>query len=831
MEYLTKPMQINTGKIVINLRILLNTRQKNLIIMVTDEKDSKRKVITNNPYHYNNFDNEESKIKEYLKTSLKEDIIKYTLQDIDNLINNLKHDMENNIRASENFPQNNLKSFLEIFRACQEENRRDSKETNSKTNFNDIKEHGRATTPQGIIREILIGKYQKQINKINNRKTKELVLDCEDFKVTVNGGQYFLTDILKHSPEEFLNLVKNELNNLTYEEVKSNLNPYKIKEDDELYYLRFKNLEETPLKDMLGDKVGRFTQIEGIVSGIYDPIPKLKKAVFECMSCMRLHKIDQDSYNDKVIEPSLCNGCGSRSFRLLKNESTNTTERYLLLTEPQEDLNLESTPRQLLVKLVGNNDFINKVNAGNRVTITGILDSVKEDKGKSNFVFMANNIEKLEDKTIILTPEDKEKCLKLCKREDLLDLLVKSFAPDLILPRELKEALLLFLAKSGKDENGLDMIHILIISDPATAKTRLKERVKEIGGKVVLVSGASASGVGITGAVVKDTITKNWIVVAGAIPLSNNGFCVIDEIDKMSKEETTKANNFMESGYEDFHKAGTNRTLIGKTSVLGLGNPRDGRYDRYKSLQDQVDIEPTFQSRYDLIFLIEDKADKNIDSQIIDSILNMYDTKDNENTTSDIKENTHEINILNSEDLKKYLAFARTEYDPKLTPEAKKCIKENSLKLRNNTEDGEAPYNWRFIRAIPKLAGAYAKLHLRTNITKEDVEKAIALKNYSVNLIGLDPFTGTIDNDRVTGNLNKEDKREREIIKKLIKEYLEDPNIDEDGIPANILIHNYLSRIGKSKSTYKRRLNELIKIGEVIKKGNTKNTKYTLKNY
>lgn len=826
MEHLTKPVKVNTGEVIINLRLLLNTRQKNLIIMVTNEQDNERKVLTNEPYHYVNFDKEELNIKEYIKTSLDTDIIKNNPQDVDKLIDNLKHEINNKTKPSDNFPQDN-KEFLQIFIDCQNENRTYNGRTNSNSNFIDIKENGIATTPHGVIREILVNKYQKQIDKINNTESKEIVLDCEDFEVAMYEGKYLLVDMLKHSPEEFIEIVKKGLNLLIHENIRNNPNPYEIKEDEELYYLRFKNLKETPLKYMLGDKVGRFTQIQGIVSSIYDPTPKLKKAVFECMGCMRLHEIDQDPYSDKVTQPSLCAGCGKRSFRLLKNKSINTNERYLLLTEPQEDLNLEGNPRQLLVKLVGNKDFINKVNAGNRVTITGILDSVTDDKGKSNFVFKANYIEKLEDKTITLTPEDKKRYLKLAEREDLDKLLVKSFAPDLILPRELKVALLLFLVKSGKGENDLDMIHILIISDPATGKSRLKERVKEVGGKVVLVSGASASGVGITGAVVKDSITNKWVVVAGAIPLANNGFCVIDEIDKMSKEETTKANNFMESGYEDFYKAGTNRTLIGKTSVLGMGNPRYGRYDRYKSLQDQVDIDPTFQSRYDLIFLIEDKPDKDKDKEIIESILNGYDVKDNENTTSNIKE---DIDILEAEELRKYLAFARTEYDPKLTPEAKEYIKENGLKLRSSTEDGQAPYHWRFIRAIPKLAGAYAKLHLRNKITEEDVKKAIALKSYSVKLIGLDPITGTIDTDRVTGNLNKDDKREREIIKKLIKKYIESPNnLDVDGIPANILKNEYLSMSNKSKSTYKRRLNELIETGEIIKKGNTKDTKYTLK--
>ena len=820
MEYLTKPVQVNTGEVLINLRLFLNDRQKNLIIIVTNGEDTKRRVLTNYPLHFTNFDKEESKIIEYIIKSLEKDLIKHTPQDVQTLINNLKKDIKNKNEASNNYPRDNSE-FLDILRDCKGETIITNKQTE-------------ATSPPAIIREILINKYQGVIDKINKGETKELVLDCKDFEVTINkkdGKQYTLTDRLRHSPQNFIDLVNKELINLIFGKPPS-LNPYEIKEDDDLYYLRFKNLSETtPLKYMLSDKVGRFTQTQGVIQGVYPVRPKIKKAVFECRGCMRLHEMEQDPNSLTMLEPSLCSECGGRSFRLLKDQSTYINERLLLITEPQEDLNLEDNPRQLLVSLKGNRDFVTNINAGARVNITGVLDSA-EDGDKKQFVYHANNITKIEDKTITLTPEDKTRFLNLSQKDNILDILVNSFAPELILPRELKEAVLLYLVKSGEDLKSLDMIHILIISDPATAKSSLKEKVKELTEKGVLASGTGASAVGLTGAVVKDPITNNWVLTAGAIPLANKGHCIIDEIDKMSKEDTTHSNNFMESGHDEFNKAGVNGSLIGKTSILALGNPKFGRYDRYKSLQDQVDIDPTFQSRFDLIFLIEDKPDTSKDNKIIDSILDGYDVKDQEDTTTQSKEDVQEVTILVTEDLKKYLAFARNEIKPKLTPEARKCIKDYGLKVRgsNATEEGEAPYHWRFIRAIPKLSGAYAKLHLRESITKVDVQRAIKLKEYSIKLIGLDPITNTIDTDRVTGNLNRDDKRQREIIKKLIKNYIQDPNnLDSEGIPASILFDNYQFETNKSKKTYYRRLKELKETGEVLEIGRGRNKQYKLK--
>lgn len=827
MEFLTKPVRVDTGKVTINLRLLLNERQSNLLIMVTDGEDTQRRVLTSYPYHYSNFNEEEKEIKEYILKALEKDLIKHSKEDVTQLLNYLKSDMKNHIKPSSNYPEKNFSTFIDIFRACQDDNR-----TNSEANIQDIKDHGKATTPQAITREILINNYQDVIDKINNGETKELVLDCKDFEINItkkDGGQYLLTDRLKHSPQDFIELVQKELNKLIHERPPS-LNPYEIQEDDNLYYLRFKNLSETtPLKYMLSREVGRFTQTQGVIQGVYKQRPKLKTAVFQCKGCMRLHEVEQETQSNKLIQPSLCNECGGRSFRLLTNESTYTNERLLLLTEPTEDLDLDDNPRQLIVNLVGNKKFISNIAAGTRVKLTGVLGAI-EDGDKNQFIYTVNHLDKVEDQTIKLTGEDKQRFLKLSQRPDIMDILVNSFAPDLILPRELKEAILLYLVKSGEDIEGLDMIHILIITDPSMGKTKLKGAVKKYGEKVILTSGTGASGIGLTGAVVKDPITNNWVLTAGAIPLANNGHCVIDEIDKMSKEDTVRTNNFMESGHDDFNKASVSGRLYGKTSILALGNPKFGRYDKYKSVQEQVTIDPSNQSRYDLIFLIEDKPNEEKDSKIISSILDGYSNLDDQ----DIKSTGEGLPILSTEELKKYLAFARNEFKPKLTPEeeAYNFIKEYGVKARTIKEDGETPYHFRFVRSIPKLAGAYAKLHLRANINKHDVEKAIHLKEYSINLIGLDPITNTIDTDRVTGNFNKEDKREREIILHLIKEYIQDPNnntLDGEGIPSKVLLENYQYETSKSQETFYRRLKELKKAGEVLEIGRGRNKQYKLK--
>lgn len=587
-----------------------------------------------------------------------------------------------------------------------------------------------------------------------------------------------LADLLIEKPEEVINSAKIAIKNIDPLVKDADLN------------IRFEHLSNIiPLKTLLSKYIGTFVAADGIVRKTDEIRPRIETGVFECRGCMRLHEVEQTSANH-IIEPSLCSECGGRSFRLLQEESKYVDTQTARMQEPLENLSGGTEPKQMLMIL--EDDLVDKLNPGDKVRITGTLKTFREERsGKFKNYIYVNHIEALEQEfeELHLSEEDEEEILELSKDPHIYEKIIKSTAPSIKGYRDVKEAIALQLfggaSKQLEDETKLrGDIHILIVGDPGIGKSQILKYVSRLAPRSIYTSGKGTTGAGLTAAAVRDEL-GGWSLEAGALVLGDQGNVCVDELDKMRSEDRSALHEALEQQTVSIAKAGIMATLNSRCSVLAAANPKFGRFDRYKILAEQIDLPAPIISRFDLIFVIEDKPSKERDSELAEHILK-----------------THQFNTVDYEIepelLRKYIAYARKNVNPRLTEDANNVLKEFYVSTRNSNpeEQGAVPITARQLEAIIRLSEASAKIKLKETVEREDAEKAVRLQMACLKEVGVDPETGEIDSDIVSGGTPKSDRDKIKLVTEEIKQLEEEYNGEA---PLNVILSNMSDKYGVSE--------------------------------
>ncbi|KAJ1931623.1 MCM DNA helicase complex subunit, partial [Kickxella alabastrina] len=182
----------------------------------------------------------------------------------------------------------------------------------------------------------------------------------------------------------------------------------------------------------------------------------------------------------------------------------------------------------------------------------------------------------------------------------LFDMLAQSLAPSIYEMTDVKRGLLLQLfggvrkqfARAGAPRSRGD-INVLLVGDPGVSKSQMLSAVHALAPRGVYTSGKGSSAVGLTAYVTRDPDTRQLVLESGALVLSDDGVCAIDEFDKMSDSTRSVLHEVMEQQTISIAKAGIITSLNARCSILAAANPVDSKWNKNLSIIENINLPPT----------------------------------------------------------------------------------------------------------------------------------------------------------------------------------------------------------------------------------------------
>ena len=535
-------------------------------------------------------------------------------------------------------------------------------------------------------------------------------------------------------------------------------------------HLRVKGLPESvEVRNIRAEHVGQFIQVEGILTRASQVKPEAKEAVFKCRRCGEENRVLQ--VGEFFREPLACENPNCRRkgpFDLVVESTIFRDWQSLRIQDPPERLRGGRMPQGL--DAIARDDLVGAVVPGNHAILTGVLNILQTKRGDAKLTVFRqlldiNAIEILQKgvEETELTPEDEAKIKELAKDPWLRQKIIRSIAPSVYGHEGIKEGVALQLFGSDpievKGTRKRGDIHILLTGDPSTAKSVILKWVANVAPRGIYISASKASGPGLTCAAVKDELTGTWALESGALVIADGGLAALDEFEHARPEDENALLESLEQQTVSIAKAGIVATLNTRTSVLAAANPKYGRWEPNLNLSEQIEIDNVMLSRFDLIFLVRDLPHPETDKAIADYVLEPHQRKRLPKSP------------IEMEDLRKLIIYAHRNFNPVLSEEAAKGIKEFFVEWRKTVARGNPlPITVRQLDGLVRLAKANARMRLSDRVTVEDANRAINLLRVSLREIGVDVETGKPDIDAwLTGQ--PQSQREKAIcVLKIIEE-------------------------------------------------------------
>lgn len=547
------------------------------------------------------------------------------------------------------------------------------------------------------------------------------------------------------------------------------------------------SLSITPFTITSVDKTSRSTEMYDLIIPRYNNFVIFPEIVtHNCGNLINVIMLGRD-----WKEPSRC-GCGRKGkFRLLKKTLTKFQRM-----EIQEVLNtVPDKPRRLIKKKVYianalvRPELNKQLQPGQHVRIYGFLETeemrIKGARTASNEFkvnIVANNIIPVETSwdSIVISPKQKTELQEMASSHpDLLEEFANSLAPSFEGYVMMRKSLILqhvggkriYDENKNLEERGI--IHVLMSGKPGSGKSYAAKKSTVISPLWHWSQGSGLTKAGLVACITRDEY-GSFTLEVGPLVMANNGLCLIDEIEKMNKDDFGMLNNAMNDEQTKITKANIDQTLQTRTSVLATSNPTHKVFvPSGGSIMGQLaPIPRDILDRFDVIWAMRENIDQNkLEEKYMARHLNKESIKQN----------------WSNEEMRFYIAYAR-RLTPSVSKEIAEYFKQKFMALTGKTktpeEGGESETSNRMRGNIMRWVYAHSKFigvgkedkHNQIEVTKESVNFAFSLMRCSYEMLDLISEEGFVKYENMEEIPTKQEINKYYLVKDTLKSLSKDFN-------------------------------------------------------
>ncbi|KAJ1816003.1 DNA replication licensing factor MCM7 [Coemansia sp. RSA 2599] len=385
------------------------------------------------------------------------------------------------------------------------------------------------------------------------------------------------------------------------------------------------------VREIGASQIGHLVTVRGIVTRVSDVRPAMVVAAYLCDACGS--EVFQEVKGRQFTPLTQC-----QSARCVDNKTRGKLHRQtrgsrflrfqeVKLQEMTDQVPMGDIPRTLTIHCYESS--VRQLNPGDVAHVAGVFLPQPYTGFRAmragllaDTLIDAHHVQPLKKRydqlADELTPEMYMRLAQLGSDPDAYSRVARAIAPEIFGHEDVKKALLLLMvgAPTKRTRDGMAIrgdINICLMGDPGVAKSQLLRFVSKVAPRGVYTTGRGSSGVGLTAAVMRDSVTGEMVLEGGALVLADNGICAIDEFDKMDESDRTAIHEVMEQQTISISKAGITTTLNARTSILAAANPARSRYNPRMTPEENINLPAALLSRFDVLFLMLDRPNHDDD--------------------------------------------------------------------------------------------------------------------------------------------------------------------------------------------------------------------------